>query len=104
MPLFFERRSDASSMDVLLSALQLPAIAGVAEREGKAKELMVRAATKPAKLRWGRLLLLVLLLAGLLFAAVTIKNEEAGQALLDCFKIAFAAMMGLFGFEASKNA
>ena len=80
MPFFFERGSDATSNQTIASV-----------------------ASRPPTFRWFKLVVLILLLAALLLVALRIGNDDARGALLDCFKVAFAAMMGLLGFEASQN-
>lgn len=104
MPFFFERKSEPTPFtDVLDAALGQAAILDLTERKATAKQLMAEATRKPPKFRKGRLLTLIGLLAGLLILAVNIGNDDAKAALLDCFKVAFAAMMTLLGFEASQN-
>ncbi len=108
MPLFFHRRAASASpyLPVMLRALDRDRILDVSERTNVADELLaeVEALKKPSGFHWLRAILILMLLAVLLFVGLTVSNDKASTTLLDCFKIAFAAMLTVFGFEASQNA
>lgn len=51
-----------------------------------------------------RVAVAVITLIALLFAGLLVNDEKISETSLDCFKILFAAVVGLFGFEAGKFA